>query len=259
MKEKEEKSVSVFTKIWQHPSFWKVVSGVVIALTSLYVGIAEKWFDNKQLQEKQTQEIKLEEWQLTKKRLQIDDSVRIKVRESGIPRLMLDYMRIKSGNCDCKNPIERVSLVRWSRSNPYLTENFENYNIVSILYEITESTIDKIKPQFDNKNINYGTPFIKSFLQKIVENRRTYIYRSYRPETYDSATYGLAFRDWYYSEYRAEAHVVTYLGKTEDLKEHWFMSVWVDSVAFENQEYYNIMTEIYNTSNMISDILILEK
>ena len=259
MAENEEKQGSELRKIWHHPSFWKIATSIVVALTGLYVGIAEKWFDNKQLQEKQAQEVKIKEHEVIRRNLALEDSIRRSVRNSGAVQGALQLLQFKASTCKCKYPIERVSLVRWSKGNPYAEDNFENYDKLSLLYEIANDPENVMIDQFNERDIDYGLKFLKPFLAELVNNQQFYIYRSYRPNLYDSVRYGNSFRDWYYTRYSAEAHIVNYLGETSDLKEHWFLSAWIDSTAYESSQRYKIVNAIYASSNDITELLRLRK
>ena len=190
-----------------------------------------------------------------------EDSLRRDLHRTGTVAwpLMLLQCRNQIGG-QLNSAIDRVSLLSWFRSNHNADLVKENYNRLTIRYELSEDGVEQLKQRYQARNLDESMPYLKDYLDNIYMKQRFYAVKPYRRSSYDSLIIPDPLWDVYYTEsVQDRVHIMYYLGETSDLNERWFMSVWVDSTSYESPSRYMIVNSVYSTGDEIQRMLYLKK
>ena len=221
------------------PYWWDTISKMLLGpvskmlLTAAAAGISTwaaitkgDWEDSKVIDNLNLeQQLKREE--LIMIREAEEDSLRLLDRSEGLPDVWLELLEYRTNTVKIKSATTRSSLVRWFRSDHTKLPTIENYDVIQILNERTPGDSLALMPYFkDGQYISDRMPGTKEILKYTYNLSTLYIYDN--TDTTASQRYPFVndLKLWYYDE-TVEIHILIYLGETGDLKERWFLSVWM--------------------------------
>ena len=255
------------SKIWSS-EFWsskgglqiiKIVGTIATAVALTFTGISEGWFENDQAQKKLMLESQLADAQAKRLAAKQDNEIRLELQYWGVPHMQIDNLQMNSAPIVSPPDLPWVRLIRWSKRDTNADDEYRNYNKVEILYEVAPDPRDKLINRFKNIHLEKRMPFLQEFLQQLKESRLMFIHDAMRPETFDSTRYNVEYRDWFYPKFEHRVHIISYIGTTTDLKEHWYFAAAMDTAAYKNEiRRDELLAKIYITTNNITTLMRLE-
>lgn len=200
-----------------------------------------------------------EERALAIQQMRVDDTVRLYNHANGSIGRQLEWMEGQVYKSVYSNPgVRRIALVRWFREHPFGPAKIEDYNLVTIEYEIAASYRAVLKPIYQAADLNKKMRGAKQYLGNVKNKGYPYIWLRWRQTAYDSAMVPQDVRDQFFRAQEIEAYIEIHVGQSEDLKEEWFVNISLDSVLWVSPAQQVIEKKFSELSNNIKKSMLLK-
>ena len=249
---------------WWGPTALKVVGTFLLALGSAYVGFwqlnKEQWLEN----ETAAEAILLEQNRKDREQLRVanrnEDSIRNSDKTQSYAFDQIVLMKRKSVTNALPSPIRGTRLSKWYRSNPFSDNKFENFDMLEVVFEMTDGDAFQFETLFDPTNIQKHYPFIQDFLGRVIDTGPFFVYDANDLTAEMRAVVNPQFEQWYYKDKGITVGILYYIGETSDFREKYFLSATIDSADYDTySKKQKIQIAVRHAGNQIRNLFRLKQ
>ena len=190
-----------------------------------------------------------------------EDSLRVFLHRTNAIEDALEHYHLRADKSLIPDTtlIEQTLLLRFSRSDIHSDLTWDNYNIISILYEYPRTYRYDNKDDWQNVNVDRQRPGIRIFLMNIARRGSLYTWNRSTITEYDEKFVPKDVYEDYLIANGIDVILYKHLGYTRDFHEHWYAQSVVDSAVWATSNRYRIRNEFNRMCNDMQQRLRLYK